>query len=163
MDQERSDRSRIKEEFIEITVREETCWRQKARLKWLKERDNNTKFFHSFANAHRTNNCIAALNIDGDYCDDTFGIEEEVIQFFKELYMKKQKIEAWFSSWSGKSLTSQQAALLEVPFPVEDIKEAIFSMAPVKAPGLDGFTMGFFQDCCDIVQPDLVDCSENST
>lgn len=50
--------SRIKEEFIEITVHEETCWRQKARLKWLKERDNNTKFFHSFANGRRTNNAF---------------------------------------------------------------------------------------------------------
>lgn len=60
----RNERSRIKEEFTEITAREEIKWRQKARLKWLQEGDNNTKFFHSFANAHNLTNWISALNIN---------------------------------------------------------------------------------------------------
>lgn len=63
-DDERKDRSHIKEEFIKITGHQEIYWRQKARLKWLKEGDNNTKFFHSFANGCRTNNHISALEID---------------------------------------------------------------------------------------------------
>lgn len=69
----------------------------------------------------------------------------------KVVYSKKQAIEAWFSSWSGKSLTNQQAAQLERPFSVEEIKQPVFSMAP------DGFTMAFFQECWDMVQLDLVD------
>lgn len=55
------------------------------------EGDNNTKFFHSVANARRTNNHISALTIDGNLCADPLKIEEEILQFFKQLYTKKSK------------------------------------------------------------------------
>lgn len=78
----RNDRSRIKEEFIEIAAHEEIKYRQKARFKWLQEGDDNTKFFHSFANTRNLTNQISALNINGSYCEDPTKIEEEIIQFF---------------------------------------------------------------------------------
>lgn len=119
----RNERSRIKEEFTEITAREEIKWRQKARLKWLQEGDNNTKFFHSFANARNLTNWISALNINWSYREDPTKIEEEIIQFFKDVYSRKWVIEGWFSSWSGKPLTNQEAAQLEWPFSVEEINK----------------------------------------
>lgn len=104
LDQDRSERCRFKEEFMEIIAHEEIRWRQKARLKWLQEGDNIIKFFHSFANARRTSNRTSAVNVNGTYCEDSTRIEEEVIQYFKKAYMKNQKTEEWFSNWSDKSL-----------------------------------------------------------
>lgn len=66
------------------------------------------------------NNRISALNIGGNLCEDPLKIEEEIIQFFKLLYTKNLEIEAWFSRWSSKSVSTQQAALLEVSFSVEE-------------------------------------------
>lgn len=57
---------------------------------------------------------------------DPTRFEEEIIQFFKKVYLKYQKTEAWFSSRFGKSLTMQQAAQLEKHFTVEEIKKAVF-------------------------------------
>lgn len=37
LDQDRSERCRFKEEFMEIIAHEEIRWRQKARLKWLQK------------------------------------------------------------------------------------------------------------------------------
>jgi hypothetical protein len=34
---------------------------------------------------------------------------------------------------------------LDKPYTAEEVKSALFQMAPSKAPGVDGFTAGFFQ------------------
>lgn len=37
-------------ELSDLLKKEEIYWRQKSREKWIKEGDENTKFFHAFAN-----------------------------------------------------------------------------------------------------------------
>lgn len=46
---------------------------------------------------------------------------------------------------------------MEKPFEEEVIKEVLFSLAVNFAPGPDGFTMAFLQDCWKIVKADLKD------
>lgn len=118
---------------------------------------NNTKSFHSFANACRSSNRISQLYIDGSLCDDPARIKEEVLQHFQKIYTKNHKAEAWFSNWTGKALTAEQAALLEKPLLLAEIKDAVFSMASDKAPEPDGFSIAFFNDCWDIIQHDILD------
>jgi hypothetical protein len=48
----------------------EVSWRQKSRALWLKEGDNNTKFFHRLANSHRRHNLIGSLMVDGHLTDE---------------------------------------------------------------------------------------------
>ena len=43
----------IKVEIESLASLEEISWRQKSRAFFLKERDNNTRFFHRLANSHR--------------------------------------------------------------------------------------------------------------
>lgn len=40
-------------------------WKDKARLKWLKERDKNWKKFHSYAMIHAFKAMISAMRING--------------------------------------------------------------------------------------------------
>lgn len=48
----------LKNEVAEIEARQECMWRQQARLDWLQDGDNNTKFFHSVASNRRKQNHI---------------------------------------------------------------------------------------------------------
>jgi hypothetical protein len=41
-------------------------------------------------------------------------------------------------------------------FVEEDVKKALFQMAPSKAPGVDGFTAGFFQRHWELLKSDIV-------
>lgn len=44
-----------------LISREETFWRQRSRIKWLKEGDRNSKFFHLTTLKHRPSNRIIGL------------------------------------------------------------------------------------------------------
>jgi hypothetical protein len=45
---------------------------------------------------------------------------------------------------------------MEAPCTEEEIKKAFFQMAPSKAPGLDGFIVGFFQRHWSLIKDDVV-------
>ena len=45
---------------------------------------------------------------------------------------------------------------LQKPYTVEEVKRPLFQMAPSKAPGVDGFTTGFFQRHWNLLKHDIV-------
>jgi hypothetical protein len=45
---------------------------------------------------------------------------------------------------------------MDAPYLEEEIKKALFQMAPSKAPGVDGFTAGFFQRHWNLIKDDVV-------
>ncbi|RVW74669.1 putative ribonuclease H protein [Vitis vinifera] len=116
-----------KETFKKWVILEETHWRQVSRELWLKEGDKNTGFFHRMANAHRRNNSLDKIKINGG---------------------------GWLRS---KSLNCNEAEVLELPFTEEEIHSALMEMNGDKAPGPDGFTMAFWQYCLDFVKEEIMD------
>ena len=54
-----------KDSFKKWVLLEETHWRQLSKELWLKEGDKNTGFFHRMANAHRRNNSLDRMKING--------------------------------------------------------------------------------------------------
>jgi hypothetical protein len=57
-------KSNMIKEMEKTLLFEEVNWRQKSRALWLKEGDNNTKFFHRVANSHQRYNHVGALRIN---------------------------------------------------------------------------------------------------
>ena len=50
-----------KGELEELILRKELHWRQKVRVKWVKEGDCNSKFFHKVATGRRNRKYIKVL------------------------------------------------------------------------------------------------------
>ncbi|RVX23461.1 Transposon TX1 uncharacterized 149 kDa protein [Vitis vinifera] len=144
-------------ELEELILREEIHWRQKAKVKWVKDGDCNSKLFHKVANGRRNKNFIKFLeNERGLVLDNSESIIEEILLYFKKLYSSPPG-ESWRVEgidWSP--ISEESASRLDSPFSEEEIFNAIFQLDRDKAPTPDGFTITVFQACWDVIKDDLV-------
>jgi hypothetical protein len=83
---ERERRSLLASELEASLLQEEISWRQKSRVRWLKEGDKCTKFFHQVASANRRNNTIESLMVNGIPTSDPACIGEHVVNYYKSLF-----------------------------------------------------------------------------
>jgi hypothetical protein len=81
--EEENERRRLLALDLEASLlQEEMSWRQKSRVRWLKEGDNCTKFFHQVARANRRNNSIESLIVNGSLTSDPACISEHVVNYY---------------------------------------------------------------------------------
>ncbi|KAK3226756.1 hypothetical protein Dsin_006618 [Dipteronia sinensis] len=85
----RKERWKLMEKLWESLRREEQMWCQKSRIKWLKEGDRNTNFFHCMANGRRKVNFIGGVTFDGEVCSDPISIRRGIYNFFKNHFRKE--------------------------------------------------------------------------
>ena len=116
-----------KGELEKLILREEIHWRQKARVKWVKEGDCNSRFFHKVANGRRNRKFIKALeNERGLVLNNSESITEEILLYFEKLYSgpigESWRVEGldWFP------IFEESASRLDSPFTEEEISKAIF-------------------------------------
>ena len=84
--EERVLRETCKLELKKLALLEEVSWREKSHVLWLKEGDNNTKFFHQMVNSHRRNNYMERVEVDGAIYEVESEVREKVVQFYVSLY-----------------------------------------------------------------------------
>ncbi len=75
-----------KAEYENLLLLEEISWRQKSRIRWLREGDKNTHFFHRVANSKRRFNFIDHLSIGGAITNDQDVIGEGLVNFCSNLF-----------------------------------------------------------------------------
>ncbi|XP_039041973.1 uncharacterized protein LOC120180758 [Hibiscus syriacus] len=66
-----------------VSRREEREWLQKSKLKWFKEGDKNTKFFHITAASRGRINHISKLKVDNSVFKNQLGIQQAFVQYFR--------------------------------------------------------------------------------
>ena len=71
-----------KDSFKKWVLMEETHWRQLSRELWLKEGDRNIGFFHRMANAHRMNNSLDRIKINGVWMTEDQEVREGIVNAF---------------------------------------------------------------------------------
>lgn len=108
--------------------------------------DKNIKFFHVSTLIHRNRNKILGLkDKEGYWVMDAEILKETAISHFSNLFSLENDTSgpittiANFPWWSQEDL-----CCLGKNFYEEEVRNAIFSMSPYKAPGLDGFQPIFF-------------------
>lgn len=60
----RVEREDLKRVFVELIRKENVSWNRKAKIKWVKEGDCNTSFFHRVASCRKSKNHIGSLLLE---------------------------------------------------------------------------------------------------
>jgi hypothetical protein len=77
----------------ELLLKEETMWRQQSRALWLKEGDNNTKYFHRKASWRAKKNRILSIeDNNGQMVTDDNQIGKITNGFFTSLFTKDPSV-----------------------------------------------------------------------
>ncbi|CAL9233634.1 unnamed protein product, partial [Arabidopsis halleri] len=148
--------ARKKWDFFAVAL--ESFYRQKSRIKWLKEGDANTRFFHKAVLAHHAKNLIKYLRrVDGVRVENVDQIKGMLEVYYTHLLGSASDNVTPFSVDSIRSLHPFRCdqALAEKISAIpsdEEIIQTIFSMPRNKAPGPDGFPAEFFWDAWEVVK-----------
>jgi hypothetical protein len=122
-------------------------WRQRAHVKWLEKGDRNTSFFHSHASARKKRNKIKKLvRDDGVVVEGESEMAAVVTNYFDSLFTSStghrlEELLEHVSLW----ITPHMNQHLLKDFTAEEVKEAMFSIGDLKAPGPDGMSAVFYK------------------
>lgn len=124
---------------------------------WLREGDQNSKFFHLSAKARRKANHINSLkNSEGEMVRWDSCLQEMMVAYFNDLFRAES------TDWKGvidcvsSKVTEEQNEEMSAPIDVAEIKRDLFHMQPDKSPGPDGMIPGFYHKFWNIVGADIV-------
>ncbi|RVW23312.1 LINE-1 reverse transcriptase-like [Vitis vinifera] len=119
-----------KDSFKKWVLLEEAHWRQHSREIWLKDGDRNTGFFHRMASAHRRNNAMDRIKVNGEWLVEEQEVREGVVNSFQQLLSEDMGWQADIGS---------------------------IQMNGDKSPGPDGFTVAFWQNAWDFAKEEIME------
>ncbi|XP_062112653.1 uncharacterized protein LOC133823820 [Humulus lupulus] len=144
-------------QLFEVLTQKEIFWKQRRKQIWLKEGDNNSKFFHASARTRQRRNQICSLRNDrGVVVGWEDGLQDLIVNYFQTLF--KSTVMNWdhVVNHITPSITGAHNELMMSPIDAAEVKRALFQMHPEKSPGPDGMTPGFYKKYWSIVGTDVV-------
>ena len=140
-------------------MRQEEIWlKQRSRVLWLRVGDRNTGYFQAQAAHRKRINRITSLEISqGHILQEPKEVKAEISSFYHALYQTQgfHPMDDLLNCVQP-AVTNQMNDYLNRPYVAAEVKKALFDMAPSKAPGVDGFTAGFYQRHWEVLGEDII-------
>jgi exonuclease III len=164
----------LKEEEQDITQQlaarkkqEEILWKQKSRIRWLKEGDRNTKFFHRTTIQRRhTNRITSLISANGEPLHSHEDMEAALVGHYQNLLTEpipdRHEAIAKLTQHVPTLVTREQNLALLRPISIEEVDQALQDTPKCKAPGPDGFTSDFFHHCWPMIRHEVWEILEDS-
>jgi hypothetical protein len=147
----------VKEELNSLLEQEDLHWSQRAKENWLRYGDQNSKYFHACASQkNRRKHIVEIMDMGGRICCSKEDIENAFICYYDDLFTAGTdlELENCLSAIDCKVTPAMNTKLMAEPTE-EEIYTALQQMAPMKAPGPDGYSVCFFQHNWDTVHTEV--------
>ncbi|XP_024995944.1 uncharacterized protein LOC112529100 [Cynara cardunculus var. scolymus] len=126
-DAEIEDRKNWKAEAKHLEYANTLDLKQRARVKWVIDGDENSSFFHGVVNANRNRHRINGLIVNGVWETNPKSIQNEAFGFYSNKFCEHMHSRSKFQSSLFKKLSVEDKTFIEAPFSTEEIKRAIWS------------------------------------
>ncbi|KAL9681296.1 hypothetical protein QQ045_013078 [Rhodiola kirilowii] len=139
----------VVEDLDRWLAREETLWMQRSRVLWMDHGDKNTKYFYAKASNRKQKNWFTKLkDSQGIIHEEEEKIMDIITEYFINIFQPSisrdsEAIDADLRDVSACITEDMNMELLR-DISEEEIKRAVFSLGPLKAPGIDGFPAVFY-------------------
>lgn len=134
-------------------VKMESLWvKQRAKITWLTNVDDDLKFLYSSIKERRNSHQISSLQVERGIITSHSDLATEICLYYSSLFNKhNSREEPCMDTPIGTNI--HHSLLKEAGDPITDaeIIEALHSINEDKTPGPDGFTSKFFTNCWEIV------------
>lgn len=144
---------KLRLDLEEVLRQEELMWYQQSRENWIKSGDRNTKYYHlstMVRKKHKRGHILkdASGKVAGDLEESGKFLQE----YFQSIFSPPAVVETSPTLGGGFPILDS-TYWLELNYTVsqEEVRKALFSMAPYKASGPDGFPVVFYQKTWEIV------------
>lgn len=86
--------SRIQKDMEQLLAQEKVFWKQRAKIHWLWEGDQNTSFFHNQGSARRKSNAINRIkNAEGQRLETNEDIQNHIEAYFGNIFRTRNSSE----------------------------------------------------------------------
>ncbi|XP_062088908.1 uncharacterized protein LOC133795473 [Humulus lupulus] len=137
-----------REEYTRLNIAYMLFLAQKAKATWVMNGDENTAIFHASLKVRRLQNRIYSIQSEqGNWVDTADGVQRAFLDYYKNLLGTKMPSRRKVSQAIvdlGPGISEEHSRLLSIPFTAQEVKEALFSISGLKAPGPDGYCSFFF-------------------
>ncbi|KAK4384199.1 hypothetical protein Sango_3081900 [Sesamum angolense] len=129
---------------------------QRAKLRWLKYRDQSSKIFFRKINTTRVKQRVFQITkVGGELLTAQQDVNQEFISYFQNLFggpSLNRRIDLEFLRHELKhTITTAEASLLVAPVTMSEVNEAFFDIDVESAPGPDGYTSAFYRTAWPVV------------
>ena len=145
----------LQEQLWAAATAYESMMRQKSRVKWIKEGDSNSGYFHRLINHRRRVNAFQGLLVEGEWIHDPSRIKRVVLSHFKERFSEQNHHRPTLDGIQFPSLDQGQNDSLVARFSKMEIKAAVWACGGDKSPGPDGLNFNFIKKFWEILKPDV--------
>lgn len=144
-------------EYISLLANEEAFLASKVRVKWLKNGDRNTAFFHRSILSHNARNRILSFERnDESIVNDYPLVKQMVVDFYQGIFCEDKVFYDsdfhFIRSFVSKKFPDPSIVTLVDTIDPSLIKKTMFSLDSSSAPGSDRYNANFFISNWDIAR-----------
>lgn len=166
LEEETTDRQLSPQEVLRRKQFQEALWvaaqshesilRQKARSRWIKEGDCNSRYFNLLMNANRKHNSLQGIMVDGSWIDESGEVKEVVRQFFMQRFQESDQDRPRLDGIHFQTIGHPQNEMLVGRFQEDEVKQAVWDCGSEKSPGPDGLNFKFIKEFWGVIKPNLL-------
>jgi hypothetical protein len=128
---------------------------QRSRVRWLREGDANSRYFHTCIKSRGKKNFIRALRVGNDWLETPVKIRNATVVYFRQqvasLFWNRPKLDGIVFP----NLSPDDNTWLTRPFGMEEIERVVLESDGNKSPGPDGFNFAFLKAMWGVVKGEI--------